>query len=170
MKSLTGYNDYVNTTRGWLKRYNQFVVTAENMRDEIAANKKIMEADVSAPCAKYGDEPGGGTSELNTVEAAASRHEYLNQRIAEAQSTIDEIERILRTINRTIDGLPKDDGKLIRDHYIDRKSWRDISNEVYLTEKWARDRGNKAIKEMAKMIFGIKAMPPDQQSLFIFSI
>ena len=84
MKSLTGYNDYVNTTRGWLKRYNQFVVTAENMRDEIAANKKIMEADVSAPCAKYGDEPGGGTSELNTVEAAASRHEYLNQRIAEA--------------------------------------------------------------------------------------
>lgn len=166
---MKGYNDYISMTRSYLKSYNQFKITIENLNDEIAAQERLLETDVTAGISKYGDEPGGGTPELNSVESAAYRHEMIIKRISEMELNVTSIKRILRKVDRAIEGLSEENRQLITDYYIEGMSWRQIGTANYLTEKWARDKGNKAIKEIAKMIFGPVAMP-EQQQLFVFAV
>lgn len=161
------YSDYIEATRGYLKRYNQFKVTIANLEDDIDALKHAINEDTAAPISKYGDQPGGGTPELNAVESAAARHAKMEDAIHKKQESIENIERILRKVDRAITELKPDDQFLIKGHFIKHRSWSDLSAEKYFTEKWARERSRKAIKEMAFMIFGGRALP-EQQSLFVF--
>ena len=147
------YNDYIQTTRIYLKRYNQFKATIANLQDDIAGMKREIEHDVAAPISKYGDQPGGGQPELNSVEAAAERHRKLEARIKEAERNIDNIGRIIRKVDRAIDALDAEDADLIRGHYLEHKSWRQLSEKHYLTEKWASEKARRAVKEMSFTIF-----------------
>lgn len=65
------YSDYIQAVKSYLRNYTKFKVTVENLQDSIAMWTSEMEHDVNAPISKYGDEPGGGTPELNSVEMAA---------------------------------------------------------------------------------------------------
>jgi hypothetical protein len=150
-----------------LKRYNQFKVTIANLNDDIDAMEHAIEEDVAAPIANYGGMPGGGTPELNTVEAAAERHNKMKDMIHKDRESIQNIERILRKVDRAITELKPDDQFLIKGHFIDHRSWGELSAEKFFTEKWARERSRKAIKQMAFMLFGSRAMP-EQQNLFVF--
>ena len=161
------YSDYIETTRSYLKRYNQFKVTIANLNDDIDAMEHAIEEDVAAPIANYGGMPGGGTPELNTVEAAAERHNKMKDMIHKDRESIQNIERILRKVDRAITELEPDDQFLIKGHFIDHRSWGELSAEKFFTEKWARERSRKAIKQMAFMLFGSRAMP-EQQNLFVF--
>lgn len=147
-------NRYISITRSYLKKYNQFKITIENLTDEITAQEELLNSDVAASISKYGDDTIGGTSELNTVESAVYRHEIIEKRISEMRANVTDIERIIRKVNRAIEGLSKENKQLITAYYIDGKNWQEIGKDNYFTEKWARDKGNKAIKELSKMIFG----------------
>jgi len=164
---LREYSDYIETTRSYLKRYNQFKVTIANLNDDIDAMEHAIEEDVAAPIANYGGMPGGGTPELNTVEAAAERHNKMKDMIHKDRESIQNIERILRKVDRAITELEPDDQFLIKGHFIDHRSWGELSAEKFFTEKWARERSRKAIKQMVFMLFGSRAMP-EQQNLFVF--
>jgi hypothetical protein len=67
---------------------------------------------------------------------------------------IKNLERIIRKIDRAIDGLDTEDQNLIRGHFIEHRRWRDLSAEKFFTEKWARERSRKALKVIAFMLFG----------------
>lgn len=144
------YNDYVQTTRGYLKRYNQFRVAVANLEDDIDGMERALSRD----------------PEINTAETA--RCEKISLRIQEAQESIDSISRILRKIERAIEALDEEKKKLIRGHYIEGKSWRRLALENYLTEKWASEKARRAVKEMAFMIFGKKPAPRQIDSPFVF--
>ena len=161
------YSDFIEATRGYLKRYNQFKATIANLKDDNEAMEHAIELDIAAPISKYGGQPRGGTSELTTVEQAASMISKVQDCIRRNKDNIQNIERILRKVDRAINELKPDDQILIKGHYIDRRSWGDLSAEKFLTEKWARERSRKAIKQMAFMIFGNRALP-EQQNIFIF--
>ena len=168
---MKGYNDYISMTRRYLKSYNQFLVTVENLKEEIKAQEHALSQylDVSAGISKYGGEPGGGTPELNNIESAAARHEAITARINQMKMDVESVERKIRQVDKAIDGLHGDDRRLIEGYYKDQLSWKELSIELFMTEKWARERANKAIREMAVMIFGSVAMP-EQQQLFIFAV
>lgn len=161
------YSDFIEATRGYLKRYNQFKATIANLKDDNEAMEHAIELDIAAPISKYGGQPRGGTPELTTVEQAASMISKVQDCIRRNKDNIQNIERILRKVDRAINELKPDDQILIKGHYIDRRSWGDLSAEKFLTEKWARERSRKAIKQMAFMIFGNRALP-EQQNIFIF--
>lgn len=161
------YSDYIEATRGYLKRYNQFKVTIANLEDDIDALEHAIEEDTAAPISKYGDQPGGGTPELNTVELAAARHAKMEEAIHKDKESIKNIEHILRKVDRAINELKPDDQFLIKGHFLQHRSWGELSAEKYFTEKWARERSRKAIKQMAFMIFGNRAIP-EQRNLFVF--
>lgn len=164
---LREYSDYIETTRSYLKRYSQFKVTIANLNDDIEAYEHAIELDIAAPISKYDSQPGGGTPELNAVEQLAAKHEKIMDMIHKNKESIRNIERILHKVDRAINELKPDDRFLIKGHFIDHRSWGDLSAEKFFTEKWARERSRKAIKEMAFMIFGDKALP-EQQQLFVF--
>jgi len=164
---LREYSDFIEATRGYLKRYNQFQVTIANLNDDIEAMEHAIELEIAAPISKYGGQPGGGGSELTPTEQGASRISKAQDFIRKNKESIRNIERILRKVDRAIAQLKPDDQWLIRGHFIDHRSWGELSAEKFFTEKWARERSRKAIKKMAFMIFGNRALP-EQQNLFIF--
>lgn len=160
------YNDYVQTTKRWLKNYNKFRITIENLQDDIASLRKQNETDANAPIAKYGDSLGGGTPELNTVETLAYRHSVREAEIAEKEQSIEAIERTMRKIDRAFDGLDGTDYALVHGYYIENKPWELVGSENFFSEKWAQERGSRAVRKMAEMIFGVKT---DQQLRFVFA-
>lgn len=164
---LQEYNDYVTATREYLRRYHEFEATVANLREEVAAQEALLKIETAAPIAKYGVEPGGGSSELNAVEAAAARKIAIEKKIEKLTREADNIERVLRKIDRALDALPTQERQLIKGYYIDKKSWRELSIELYITEKWASSCGNKGVKRLARMIFGNEAISW-QDSLFVF--
>lgn len=164
------YNDYVITVRRWLKNYNRFGITIENLRDDIKQKQKEIEHDVNAPISHYGNAPAGGKADLNTVESSASRHVAIRKEIDDTLSAIAEIELVMRKIDRAVSGLNDIDKRLITGHYIESASWEQLGDEMHYSEKWARERAGKAVKKMAIMIFGPKAAGNKEVQLqFIFS-
>ena len=161
------YNDYVTATREYLKRYREFEATVANLREEVTAQEALLKIETAAPIAKYGTEPSGGSSELNAVESAAARKIAIENKIERLTREADNINRVLRKVDRALDALPDQEKQLVKGYYIDKKSWRDLSIELYITEKWASSCGNKGVKRLARMIFGNEAIPW-QDSLFVF--
>lgn len=164
------YNDYVGLTKRYLKSYSQLKITVENLTEEIEAQKNLLQGE-SVAISRYDSQPGGGSSELselNATEAAASRRIKIEQQISTMKKDKEEIERLLRKINRALEGLNDADKALVIGYYIDGYSWQQLSQQNYCSEKWVRDKGNKALKEIAFMIFGGVARP--KQMRFVFAI
>ena len=163
---MNEYNDYVGMTRRYLKSYNQLQITVKNLDEEIEAQKNMLQ-DEAVAISRYGDEPGGGSSELNATESAASRRIMIENRIVDMECDKAEIERVLRKIDRALEGLSDGDRDLVHGHFIDGYSWQQLGNKTYCSEKWARDKGNKALKEVAFMVFGVCVRP--RQLRFVFA-
>lgn len=138
---LKEYNDYICATKRYLKNYVQFKTLVENMRDEAAAIEKDlgMALDVAAPISRYGDEPRGGTPELNAVESAAARRIQKGEYVEELLRNIAEIETLLRRVDRAMDGLSEEDRGIIEDYYLRRKKWEQIGEKRNYSAKRARD-------------------------------
>lgn len=163
---MNEYNDYVGMTRRYLKSYTKLQITVKNLDEEIEAQKTMLQ-DEAVAISRYGDEPGGGSSELNATESAASRRIMIENRIVDMECDKAEIERVLRKIDRALDGLSDGDRDLVQGHFIDGYSWQQLGNKAYCSEKWARDKGNKALKEVAFMVFGVCVRP--RQLRFVFA-
>lgn len=161
------YNDYVAITRQYLKNYNRLKITIENLHEEIIAQRAMLQSE-SIAISRYNTETGGGASELNATEAAASRRIKIEQQINAMNKDKEEIERLLRKINRALEGLNNADKALVIGYYIDGYSWQQLGRKYNYTEKWARSHGNSAVKELTFMIFGSVAQP--HQLRFVFAI
>ena len=163
---MNEYNDYVGMTKRYLKSYNQLRITARNLDEDIEASQAMLQ-DESVAISRSGGEMGGGSGELNAVESAANRRMKIQADIVEMQRNKTEIERVLRKVDRALEGLGDADRDLVQGHFIDGYSWGQLGNKAYCTEKWARDKGNKALKEVAFMVFGVCVRP--RQLRFVFA-
>ena len=155
-RGCKSYNDYTLTVKRWLKSYNRFSITIENLQENIADKERELDHDVNAPVSRY-DAVAGGTSELNTVERAADRHMHIRQEIEDMKQSILDIQSSMRKVDRALEGLGETERHLVEGHFLQGMSWEQLGDEMYYSEKWARERAGKAVKEMAIMIFGPKA-------------
>ncbi|WP_027406178.1 hypothetical protein [Anaerovibrio sp. RM50] len=155
------YNDYVSLTKRYLKNYNQFKVSVENMKEDIRSLEESIEKslNVSAPIAKYGDEPSGGTGELNSVERAADQLVQMKNRLCVIKTDMNELSKRILKIDRALSGLKKRDAEIINERYFYGCSWEQIGDKHCCTAKWARDCGGEAVKQIAFMMFGMKVKP-----------
>jgi hypothetical protein len=161
------YDDYIKLTRQYLKKYNQIKIAVQNLNDEIRAQEMLLENE-SIPSVRYGDDAvSGGRGELTSTEAAADRRIKAERRIERMRQEKNELERILRKVDRALEGVSELDCELIRGHYINGESWQELGDRHFCSEKWARDRGGRALREVAYMVFGIYVGP--RQMRFVFS-
>jgi DNA-directed RNA polymerase specialized sigma subunit len=168
MKVYKEYNDYIRTVRIWMKEYNNFKAMVVAMNEDIAAQTRLLERadDLTAPIAKYDGMPRGGSGELNAVEAAAQDRIRRQQAIYKEMLNRDEVQRILDRVDRALRSLPEEDREVLIEFYIDKRSWDEIGYSRGYSERWARDKGGKALKAVAFFIFGVRAQP--QQLSFVF--
>lgn len=166
---MTEYNEYVNTVKARLKKYNIFKATIESLSCDIHAKESILEKAISlgAPIAMYDNMPKGGSGELTTVERQAEERMMIRMDIDRAKYNLAETEFILGQLDRAMGALPQEDQFLLRGHYIDGRDWKVLGYELHYTERWARKKASRAIKTMTIIIFGPKACPDDTIWAFV---
>lgn len=116
---------------------------------------------------QYGDDRiSGGTRELTTKEAAAVRRIKLEGHIADMRIRRDEMERTIRAIDRVFESLDDADVELIQGRYMQGQSWAQVAEALNYTEKWVRDKGGKALRDVALMLFGVIVKPAQLKITF----
>jgi hypothetical protein len=168
MKVYKEYNDYFKVVRRWLKEYNNFKEMVAAMDADIESQTELLKRadDLTAPIAKYDGMPRGGSGELNAVELAAQERIRRQNAIYRERLNRDELQRILDRIDRALRILPQEDREVLVEFYIENQPWDKIGNSRNYSERWARDKGGKALKSLAFFIFGVRAKP--QQLTFVF--
>ena len=168
MKVYKEYNDYVRTVRIWMKEYNNFKAMVDAMDEDIETQTRLLDqaSDLTAPIAKYDGMPRGGSSSLNAVESAAQDRIRRQYAIYQERLNRDEVQRILDRIDRALHSLPQEEMEVLTEFYIEKKSWDQIGDSHHYSERWARDKGGKALKTVAFFIFGMRAKP--EQLSFVF--
>lgn len=152
------HGDCIKETKRILGQYNKMKVAVQNLTEEIEARTAALQGE-SVAIARYGDEPMGGTSELTATEAAAARRMRAAADIEEMEQRKQDMERTLRAVDRALSCLSADDERLVRGRYIDGYAWWQVAREAGYTEKWARDKGGKALRDVALMVFGVSEKP-----------
>jgi hypothetical protein len=152
------HGDCIKETKRILGQYNKMKVAVQNLAEEIEAQTDALQGE-SVAIARYGNEPTGGTAELTATEAAAARRMRAAADIEEMQERKREIERTLRAVDRALACLSAEDERLVRGRYIDGYAWWRVAREAGYTEKWARDKGGRALRDVALMVFGVSVRP-----------
>ena len=160
------HGDCIKETKRILGRYNKMKVAVQNLAEEIEARTVALQGE-SVAIARYGDEPTGGTAELTATEAAAARRMWAEADIEVMRQRKAEMERTLRAVDRALSCLSADDERLVRGRYIDGYAWWQVAREAGYTEKYASERGNRLLRDVADMVFGMVARPL-QTRLFVY--
>lgn len=158
---MQGFNDYMRLTRGYLKDYRRM----ESSVDAWEAERKDILAELSTvPVAisKYGGEPGGGTNELTPVERQAERNGKLETRLSEIEHDVKELRSVMRKIESAVSVLDSETQQLVWEHYVDGIAWYGVADKLYISESCIRQRGHRAVCDIATNLFGLKAKPYEQ--------
>mgnify|MGYP007027810182 CR=1 FL=1 len=133
MKELKKYNDYVEIVKRYLSQYGRMQGTAENMRMRAKTIREELskDFDIAAPISKYGDQVGGGSSELNAVEAAADRRAKKAKMAAWCDAQADAIEHRLELVDHALSCLGEREQYLLRGYYFERKTWVELAAVSY---------------------------------------
>ena len=162
------YGDYIRETKRLLQNYAKMKVAVTNLAEEIEAQEMILR-DESISSIQYGDDRiSGGTRELTSTEAAAARRIELEGHIADMRIRRDDMERTIRAIDRAFESLDDADVELLQGRYIRGLSWAELAEELNYTEKWAKEKGGKVLRDVALMLFGVEVRPA-QLKLSIFA-
>lgn len=160
------YGDYIRETKRILQSYNKMKVAVMNLTEEIEAQEMILR-DESISSIQYGDDRiCGGTRELTITEAAAARRIKLEEHITDMRTRRDEIERMIRAIDRAFESLDDADVELLQGRYMRGRSWAEIAEALNYTEKWVRDKGGKTLCDVALMLFGVITRPVQLKIIF----
>lgn len=152
------HGDYIKETKRILRNYNKMKVAVVNLAEEIEALETELRSE-SVAIARYGDEPQGGTSELNATEAAANRRIKTGERLTMLRQRKADIERMIRAVDRALACLAEADEILVRRRYIDGYDWWQVARAAGYTGKWARTKGVKLLSDVAMMVFGVYDKP-----------
>ena len=159
------HGDCIKETKRILGQYNKMKVAVQNLTEEIEARAAALQGE-SVAIARYGDEPTGGTAELTATEAAAERRMRATADIAVMEQRKQDMERTLRAVDRALSCLSAADERLVRGRYIDGYAWWQVAREAGYTEKWARDKGGRAFRDVALMVFGVSVKPMQLKIIF----
>ena len=154
-------NYYRRLARMYLGDYN-------GMRESVhawAAEKKSIEAELSSvPVAisKYGGEPSGGTGELNVVEQQAQNRIELEQRLDEIVLDTKKVQAFMDKIENAVSSLDAETCQIVWEHYVEGIAWNTVGDRIYMDGKSAARRGQRAMNQIATILFGLKAQPYKQ--------
>ncbi len=145
---------YLDLTKKYLQSYRRWQAESASLGNEAKEIASIL-ADVPAAIAKYGDEPGGSSSELNTIEQSAERRMKLEERLRTIVARKRQIDGILGRVDIALGALNDKLRVLLISHYMDGISWVKIAGDCYYSERWTREQGRKALALTADTIFGM---------------
>ena len=153
------HGGYIKETKRILRNYNKMKVAVTNLTEEIEAQEMILR-DESISSIQYGDDRiYGGSRELTSTEEAAARRIKSEGHITDMRIRRDDMERTIRAIDRAFESLDDADVELIQRRYMQGQSWAQVAEALNYTEKWAKEKGGKVLRDVALMLFGVEVRP-----------
>lgn len=146
------YNDYMLLTRRYLKDYKKMqrdIDAWEQQKSDIKAEL----SDVSVAISRYGGEPGGGSGDMTVVERQAETRGKLEAKLSLIDHNIGELRRVMKTVETAVRALEPEACEIVWDHYVERVEWNVIADRLYLSSAAVRQRGHRAIRDVANTIF-----------------
>lgn len=172
---IIDYNDYVTLTKGYLKSYNQFKITLENLQREKTKDEIQLDRcdDIVASIAKYGPQAtaGGGNNVFGNgvVDRTAEKREKIRERIVAMEDDISVLTVILNKIDRAFLVITPVERELLHVHFIEKYDWTTTGKRLGISRRWAIEKGNEGLRKMALMLFGSMASMP-KHGRFVFAI
>ncbi|MBO6303787.1 MAG: hypothetical protein J6M62_01775 [Selenomonadaceae bacterium] len=163
---MEDYNDYIKATKGYLRNYKQLQTAIKNLEREAELKRQELN-NISVAISRYDGGINGGAKEFTATEAAAMKRGRLDEEIEEISGEISRIKNTLEKLDCAIESLNKTQKRLVAGYYFERRTWIELSIELYITEKWARIKGREAVEDVAFMLFGNKALPPGKKFIFL---
>lgn len=150
---MTG-GDSVAEVKRILKDYPKMEVDIVNLSEEIAELEAMLKDEPIAAVRFEEERVTGGAGELTATERAAERRIKTEMRIETLKHQIAAIERKQRVVNRAVDVLDELERAIVHARMAGR-TWEQVADEVNYSERGARKKGEKAIKDIAFMLFGV---------------
>lgn len=151
-------NNYVNTTRVYLKNYSRMKIAIANKTELADTLKKLLAQEPAAQTIKYDDTIHSTNNELTSVESSVARRESDLQKLQVIENDILRLTCKVNQVERALNGLNDTDKHIITAYYIQEQSWRNIAQSMYVSERSIREKANIAVRKIAEMIFGTSAM------------
>ena len=148
----TEYNDYMLLTRRYLKDYKK-MQSDIGVWEQQKADIKSELSDVSVAISRYGGERGGGSGDMTVVERQAETRAKLQTRLSLLYHNIGELRRVMKTVETAVSALEPEACEIVWDHYVERVEWNVIADRLYLSSAAVRQRGHRAIRDVANTIF-----------------
>lgn len=161
----TEFNDYLRSTRAYLKNYRKMQSAITYWKNERREIEDRLQS-VGAATAKYGDMPSGGYSELNNLERQAEDRLKLRKQLDTIEHDIYELSGLIRKLDNAVATLDNDMREAIRMHYIDGKTWYDVADSQFCSYESMRQKGNRAVRDIARLIFHYDLAGTEQVVLF----
>ena len=148
------YNDYIRMAKGYLRNYIQHQQAVKTITEEIEDIRRELAGKAGKLTASYSAQAGGGFQELNGTESAADRCIDLRVRIAELYSYRREIVEHLERMDRAVLHMTEEERQMVRLVFYDRKSYRDIAEEIHSSERSCQRCVSRIAEKVAEAMFG----------------
>lgn len=159
-------SEYIRNIRDFLKKYNQWRATLDNLESTAEEWRQELErARKAAPCHRESI-AGDGQQEPGAMEAKA-RCERIEKEIQRIEGEIESIKRTLVKIDDAIDRLDNKKKRLVKMNFFEYRTGQEMAEELGQSESWVLSTGRKAICEIAYNFYGIKAIPPEKRATFL---
>ena len=149
---MQDFNDYMKLTRGYLRDYRKMEARIKAWAQEKADLLREL-SDVPVAISRYGGEPGGGSGDMTVVERQAETRGKLEAKLSLIDHNIGELRRVMKTVETAVRALEPEACEIVWDHYVERVEWNVIADRLYLSSAAVRQRGHRAILDVANTIF-----------------
>ena len=90
---------------------------------------------------------------MTVVERQAETRAKLQTRLSLLDHNIGELRRVMKTVETAVSALEPEAREIVWDHYVERVEWNVIADRLYLSSAAVRQRGHRAIRDVANTIF-----------------
>lgn len=107
---------------------------------------------------------------VNLKKEVNEREKHFSQedQIKRLKADINEIELVLNKIDQALANLNDEAADILKERYIKKESCIKLASKYNYSEPWIRKKSSKAIKQMALIMFGMKAT--SNQTSFVFAV
>ena len=148
------YNDYLRITREYLRNYIQHQQAVKTLTDDIEDLRKELSDTAGKTTASYSAQAGGAYQELTGTERMADTRMNLRVRIAELYAYRHDVIEHLERMDQAIRSLELEEKKMVELFFYERKSYKEISESINLSERSCQRRVGSIVQQVAKVVFG----------------
>lgn len=148
-------NDYIMLTKSYLKNYASYQQELQSI-DRGILERKIELQSEPIKIATYGHTTREGSGELNSTEHAATNRLRLRQEIQVLECDKSILSGHIERMKEAVSTLSEEATELVKMIYIEQRSYKVASEKLHCSERWCKERTNRAIRDIAVCLFGEK--------------